>query len=88
MKQCDFYTGIAIFTLVEKCVCVLCSAKIALFGLFSAASRSRVSFTLGLLRRSAKQRHIFRGHDIRTEQTSAHKGTAALQPRYSDARYG
>ena len=84
MKQCNFYNGTAIFTLPEN-VC-FCNAQFALFGRFSAASGSSVPFTLGLQRRSAKQRHIFKKHDNRTERTSAHEGTAALQQRQTDAR--
>ena len=44
--------------------------------------RCLLSPRLGLL----AKRHIFRGHDVRTEHTSAHEGTAALQQRYTDAR--
>ena len=60
------------------------SSKVAMFWLFSAASRSSVFFTGTAKRRSAKQRHLFSGHGISTN--SAHEGTAALQHRYTDAR--
>ena len=39
-------------------------------------------YTGAAKRRSAKQRHTFGGHDIRTKRNSAHEGTAALQQRY------
>ena len=77
------YTRVALFTLPEKYV--LQFKKIATFGRFSAATRSNVFFDTGAAkRRSAKQRHIFRGRDIRAKQNSVHEGTAALQQRYTD----
>ena len=80
-----FCTGVAIFCTTRR-VCVAVQ-KLQCFGLFAAASRSSVFFALELPNDVVQNSGTcFRGHDIRTKQTSAHEGTAALQQRYTDAR--
>ena len=80
----QFYTGIDILHCWKTYVFAV--QKTHCFGHVRPHLGAVYLLHLGRLRRSGKQRHIFRGHDIRTEQTSAHEGTAALQPRYTDAR--
>ena len=81
-----FYTGIAIFTLLSKTE--FCSVKIAMLCLCVTASWSSVFFYTGIVKRRflIVLKSGTTSEDTTSEQNSAHEGTAALQPRHTDAR--
>ena len=57
---------------------MFCNSKNYNFwAIFGCNSEQRIFCTGAAKRHSAKQRHIFRRHDIRTKQNGAHESTAA-----------
>ena len=75
--NCEFYTARKYVLQFKKC---------NVWAIFGCISDQCIFYIGTAKRRSANHRHIFRGHDIRTKQNSAHEGTTALEQRYTDAR--